>query len=184
MPDLWWLSHQIMYVCHYVWSHSSTLCSMEPRIDEEPEIVRPDPEITSLLMQKQNHWLEAIWNGEVKHLVLTTSLIFTLSLTFSKFFQSFISSSNKRYIFLSILQDPSPLTCCGRSKEMANITMQDNQVIDIIKLVGLEGLFRTPSKEIDHCLISALVKWWQLETHMFHLPHGETSITLEVWDFL
>ena len=72
---------------------------MEPRIDEEPEIVCPGPEITSLLTQKQNHRLEAIWNGEVKHLVLTTSLIFTLSLTFSKFFQSFISSSNKRYIF-------------------------------------------------------------------------------------
>ena len=25
MPDLWWLLHKIMYVCHYVWSHNSTL---------------------------------------------------------------------------------------------------------------------------------------------------------------
>ena len=57
--------------------------------------------------------------------------------------------------------------------------MQDNRVTDIIKLVGLEGLFRTPSKEIDHCLISALVKRWWSETHTFHLPHGEMSITLE-----
>ena len=69
--------------------------------------------------------------------------------------------------------------CCGRSKEMANITMQDNQVINIIKLVGLEGLFRAPFREIDHCLISALVERWQPETHTFHLPHGEMSITLQ-----
>ncbi|KAK9992487.1 hypothetical protein SO802_027472 [Lithocarpus litseifolius] len=76
-------------------------------------------------------------------------------------------------------EDPGPLTCRGHSKEMANITMQDNQVINIINLVGLEGLFRAPSKGIDHCLILALVERWQPETHMFHLPHGEMSITLE-----
>ena len=57
--------------------------------------------------------------------------------------------------------------------------MQDNRVINIIKLVGLEGLFRAPSKEIDHCLISALVERWRSETHTFHLPHGEMSITLQ-----
>ena len=99
MPNLWWLSHQIMYVCHYVWSYSSTLCSMEPRIDEEPEIVRPGPEDPSLLTQQRIHRSEDIWNGEVKYLVLTTALIFTLSLTFSKFFQSCIPSSNNRYNF-------------------------------------------------------------------------------------
>ena len=57
--------------------------------------------------------------------------------------------------------------------------MQDNRVIDIIKLVGLEGLFRAPSREIDHCLILALVERWRPKTYIFHLPHGEMSITLE-----
>ena len=57
--------------------------------------------------------------------------------------------------------------------------MSDNRVIDIIKLVGLEGLFRAPSREIDHGLISALVERWRPETHTFHLSHGEMSITLQ-----
>ena len=52
-------------------------------------------------------------------------------------------------------------------------------MIDIIKLLRLEGLFRAPSREIDHCLILALVERWRPETHTFHLPHGEISITLQ-----
>ena len=57
--------------------------------------------------------------------------------------------------------------------------MQDNRVIDIIKLVRLERLFRAPSREIDHGLILTLVERWRLETHMFHLLCGEMSITLQ-----
>ena len=52
-------------------------------------------------------------------------------------------------------------------------------MIDIIKLLWLEGFFRAPSREIDHCLISALVKQWRPETYTFHLPHGEMSIILQ-----
>nr|POE50890.1 hypothetical protein CFP56_31895 [Quercus suber] len=44
-------------------------------------------------------------------------------------------------------EDPGPLTCRGCTKEMANIQMRDNRVIDIIKLLRLEGLFRAHSKE-------------------------------------
>ena len=77
------------------------------------------------------------------------------------------------------MQDPGPLKCHGRAKETVNITMQDNRMTDIIKLVGIEGLFWAPSREIDHCQISTLVERWRPETHMFDLPHGEMSITLE-----
>ena len=55
--------------------------------------------------------------------------------------------------------------------------MVDDCVLDIVKIVGLEGLHRTPSREIDHNLIMVFVERWRLETHTFHLPHGETMIT-------
>ena len=56
--------------------------------------------------------------------------------------------------------------------------MVDDRVVDIVKRVGLEGLYRTPCREIDHNLITAFVERWQPETHTFH-PHGETTITLQ-----
>ena len=34
----------------------------------------------------------------------------------------------------------------------------DDHVVNIIKKVGLEGLLRTPGREIDHGLITALVE--------------------------
>ena len=52
----------------------------------------------------------------------------------------------------------------------------DDRVLDIVKKVGLKGLHGTPSREIDHNLITAVIKQWRLETHTFHLPHGETMI--------
>ena len=57
--------------------------------------------------------------------------------------------------------------------------MIDDHVLDIVKKVGLEGLHRTQSREIDHNLIMAFVERWRPETHTFHLPHGETTITLQ-----
>ena len=57
--------------------------------------------------------------------------------------------------------------------------MVDDRILNIVKRVGLEGLYRTPCREIDHNLITAFVKRWRPETHTFHLPHGETTITLQ-----
>ena len=77
------------------------------------------------------------------------------------------------------MQESGPLYCRGRFKEMEKILMLDNWVIDIVKLVGLEGLYRAPFREIDHGLISALVERWWPKAHTFHLPHGEMSIILQ-----
>ena len=79
------------------------------------------------------------------------------------------------------VQDPRALTCRGRNDEFRKrrLIVVDDRVIDIVKRVGLEGLYRTPCKEIDHNLITAFVKRLRPKTHTFHLPHGETTITLQ-----
>ncbi|XP_075665675.1 serine/threonine-protein phosphatase 7 long form homolog [Castanea sativa] len=77
-------------------------------------------------------------------------------------------------------QDPGSLKCRARTEEFSDREpMVEDRVIDIIKALGLEGLLRTPGREIDHGLITALVeRWWQ-ETHTFQMPHGEVTITLQ-----
>ncbi|XP_075633577.1 serine/threonine-protein phosphatase 7 long form homolog [Castanea sativa] len=77
-------------------------------------------------------------------------------------------------------QDPRSLKCHTRSEELSDKEpMVDGRIIDIIKALGLEGLLRTPSREIDNGLITALVERWRQETHTFHMPHGEVTITLQ-----
>ena len=79
------------------------------------------------------------------------------------------------------MQDSGALTCRGRNDEFRKrrLIVVDDRVINIVKRVGLVGLYRTPCREIDHNLITAFVKRWRPETHTFHLPHGETTITLQ-----
>ena len=54
---------------------------MDLWISEELEIVHPDHIDTSVLMQQPNHL--STDNDEVKYLILTTTLIFLFSLTFT-----------------------------------------------------------------------------------------------------
>uniref|UniRef100_A0A7N2L1P4 Aminotransferase-like plant mobile domain-containing protein n=1 Tax=Quercus lobata TaxID=97700 RepID=A0A7N2L1P4_QUELO len=82
-------------------------------------------------------------------------------------------------------QDLGSLTYHSCSEEFFNREpMVDDRVVDIIKALGLEGLLRIPSREIDHGLITALVERWQSETHTFHMPHGEVTITLQDMEVL
>ena len=57
--------------------------------------------------------------------------------------------------------------------------MVDDRVVDIIKALGLEGLLRQPGRELDNGLITALVERWWPDTHTFHMPYGEITITLQ-----
>ncbi|KAK9998277.1 hypothetical protein SO802_017880 [Lithocarpus litseifolius] len=77
-------------------------------------------------------------------------------------------------------QDPRSFTCHSRNEEFSNREpMVEDQVVDIIKALGLEGLLWILGIEIDHDLIMALVERWWPETHTFHMPHGEVTITLQ-----
>ena len=57
--------------------------------------------------------------------------------------------------------------------------MVDDRVLAIVRLLGLEGLHLVPSIQLDHALITVFVERWRPETHTFHLPHGEMTITLQ-----
>ena len=77
------------------------------------------------------------------------------------------------------MQDPRALTCRGCTEEFSNREpVVDDRVVDIIKALGLEGLLRQPGRELDHGLITVLVERWRPETHTFHMPYGEMTITL------
>ena len=57
--------------------------------------------------------------------------------------------------------------------------MVDEHVIAIVRLLGLDHLHMVSSIKLDHALITTFVEQWCLETHSFHLPHGELMITLQ-----
>ena len=78
------------------------------------------------------------------------------------------------------MQDPpGTLDCRSRHEELRHrVPMVDDRVLAIVRLLSLEGLHLVPSIQLDHALITAFVEQWCPETHTFHLPHGEITITL------
>ena len=52
-------------------------------------------------------------------------------------------------------------------------------VISHIRDAGFEGVIHCGYIKLDHALITALVERWRPETHTFHFPTGEATITLQ-----
>ena len=79
------------------------------------------------------------------------------------------------------MQDPpGTLNCrCHHEELTRRDPIVDEHVIAIVRLLGLERLHMVPSIKLDHALITAFVERWRPETHSFHLPHGEMTITLQ-----
>ncbi|BAU01990.1 hypothetical protein VIGAN_11138800 [Vigna angularis var. angularis] len=55
----------------------------------------------------------------------------------------------------------------------------DERVMNILQAAGFIHILKASTLEINHHLVTALVERWRVETHTFHLPLGESSITLE-----
>ncbi|BAU01293.1 hypothetical protein VIGAN_11049800 [Vigna angularis var. angularis] len=55
----------------------------------------------------------------------------------------------------------------------------DKRVMNILQAAGFIHILKASTMEINHHLVTALVERWRVETHTFHLPLGESSITLE-----
>ncbi|KAH0654430.1 hypothetical protein KY290_031375 [Solanum tuberosum] len=53
------------------------------------------------------------------------------------------------------------------------------RVLEVIRLAGLYGFYKSNQPTIDRSLITALVERWRPETHTFHFKIGEATITLQ-----
>ena len=78
---------------------------------------------------------------------------------------------------LCLQEVPGVLTCRYREKDLLEGGL-DPRIAAYITDAGLDGLLRVPHMDLEHALITMLVERWRPETHSFHLPHGEMTITL------
>ncbi|KAD3640432.1 hypothetical protein E3N88_29655 [Mikania micrantha] len=53
-----------------------------------------------------------------------------------------------------------------------------------IDIAGFGGLIDSGYRNLDHVLLEALIERWRPETHTFHLPIGEVTVTLKVVNVL
>ena len=72
---------------------------------------------------------------------------------------------------------------CRRACKVKKLGGASHDVIEVLKPylrdAGFLGIARVGYMPIDHHLISALIERWRPETHTFHLPVGESTITLQ-----
>lgn len=54
-----------------------------------------------------------------------------------------------------------------------------HRMVPLLRDVGFDGVARLTGIYIDWSLVTALVERWRPETHTFHLPVGECTITLQ-----
>ncbi|XP_027337555.1 serine/threonine-protein phosphatase 7 long form homolog [Abrus precatorius] len=52
-------------------------------------------------------------------------------------------------------------------------------IVPLLEELGFAGVAKLRHLKVDHALITALVERWRPETHTFHFPTGECTITLE-----
>ncbi|CAL5406884.1 unnamed protein product [Camellia sinensis] len=55
----------------------------------------------------------------------------------------------------------------------------DHRVLQYILRAGFYGVYRIGHIRLDHPFITALVERWRTETHTFHFPIGEATVTLQ-----
>ena len=56
--------------------------------------------------------------------------------------------------------------------------MIDERIVSYLELTRLYEFHLVAYGRVDHAIITALVERWRQETHTFHLPLGEATITL------
>lgn len=73
---------------------------------------------------------------------------------------------------------PRELTCRHKLLGMRDWPLEPLVCRKLIEF-GLYGVYKVAFIQLDYALITALVERWRPETHTFHLPAGEISVTLQ-----
>ncbi|XP_047982231.1 uncharacterized protein LOC125223231 isoform X2 [Salvia hispanica] len=76
-------------------------------------------------------------------------------------------------------QNFEPLTCRRCDGHFWRLGALDPRVQEMMLKAGFYGVYKAGRMRLDHALITALVERWRPETHTFHLPVGETTVTLQ-----
>ncbi|KAI3466406.1 hypothetical protein Pfo_023069 [Paulownia fortunei] len=76
-------------------------------------------------------------------------------------------------------QDFEPLTCRRCDGHFWRLDALDPRVQQMMLKAGFYGVYKAGRIRLDHALITALVERWRPETHTFHLPVGEATVTLQ-----
>ncbi|KAL3506966.1 hypothetical protein ACH5RR_032348 [Cinchona calisaya] len=76
-------------------------------------------------------------------------------------------------------KDLAPLTCRRADRQFWKMKPLDERVLHHLSQAGFYGVYCIGQLPLDHSLITALVERWREETHTFHFPVGECTITLQ-----
>ncbi|KAL6342251.1 hypothetical protein AAG906_006874 [Vitis piasezkii] len=75
--------------------------------------------------------------------------------------------------------DSKELHCRRREAIFHRTSVLDGRIIPLLQQAGFYGVARLGFISLDWHLITAFVERWRPETHTFHLPQGECTITLQ-----
>ena len=75
--------------------------------------------------------------------------------------------------------DLGELRCRRREAILHRTIALDDRIIPLLLQAGFYGVARLGFISLDWQLITAFVERWRPETHTFHLPQGECTITLQ-----
>ena len=130
--------------------------------------VQPGPNDTSQLTRQPNHRSTSLWRHTADEVCSCISNVYFI-----------ITLCALPNTILVCVQEVPGIIKVQRRKCVLSQGKLDPRIMQYIDAAGLTRLFKVPNMEVDHALITTLVKRWRLETHTFHLPHGEMGITFQ-----